>query len=193
MTPADPEIALLVQRALRVATPTLGDFAKRLGVTYDAVRKWSTARSTPRADSIAGLAALLDEQADVLRGIARELRQGDRWGASSRKPGVIGDIMHNIARRHLPNLPLYNTVATVFAEFVDDMPDDLLEALERSGWRVARDGVGPTIEGFEAFPASAVQRLGGEYDRARLSEEERVKLALLGLWQIANVERGGTD
>jgi transcriptional regulator with XRE-family HTH domain len=74
MTPADKELALLIQRALKAATPTLGDIAKRLGVSYDAVRSWSIARSSPQPESVAALASLLDEQADVLRGIAADLR-----------------------------------------------------------------------------------------------------------------------
>lgn len=80
MTPANPEVALLVQRALRAATPTLGDVADRLDVSYDAVRSWSIGRSSPREATVGALADLLDQQADVLRGIAAELRSGDRSG-----------------------------------------------------------------------------------------------------------------
>lgn len=74
MTPADPEVSLLVQRALKAATPTLGDVAKRLGVSYDAVRSWSIGRSSPQPESVTALAQLVDEQADILRGIAADLR-----------------------------------------------------------------------------------------------------------------------
>ena len=74
MTPANPEVALLVQRALKAATPTLGDVAERLKVSYDAVRSWSIGRSSPREETVGALADLLDQQADVLRGIAAELR-----------------------------------------------------------------------------------------------------------------------
>lgn len=74
MVPSNPEVALLVQRALRAATPTLGDLAEQLHVSYDAVRSWSIGRSSPRGETVAALAALLDGQADVLRGIAAELR-----------------------------------------------------------------------------------------------------------------------
>ena len=82
---------MLVSRALKEATPTLGDLADRLssrkrekageeagGVSYDAVRSWSIGRSTPNPDHRALLAELLDEQADRLRGLAAELREGDR-------------------------------------------------------------------------------------------------------------------
>jgi transcriptional regulator with XRE-family HTH domain len=65
---------LLVQRALKAATPTLGDVAERMGVSYDAVRSWSIGRSSPKEESVSALAELLDRQADVLRGIAAELR-----------------------------------------------------------------------------------------------------------------------
>lgn len=74
MTPADKEVALLVQRALKAATPTLGDVAEAIGVSYDAVRSWSIGRSSPKPESVAALAELLDQRADVLRGIAVELR-----------------------------------------------------------------------------------------------------------------------
>ncbi len=75
MTPADKEVSLLVQRALKASSVSLGDIAKGLGVSYDAVRSWSIGRSSPQDDNVAALATLLDEQADVLRGIALELRQ----------------------------------------------------------------------------------------------------------------------
>lgn len=78
MVPLNPEVALLVQRALKAATPTLADVAGRLGVSYDAVRSWSIGRSSPKDESVAGLAQLLDEQADILRGVAAELRSESR-------------------------------------------------------------------------------------------------------------------
>lgn len=77
----------MVSRALKEATPTLGELADRLtarkrretgddeaGVSYDAVRSWSIGRSTPSAAHRALLAEVLDEQADRLRGLAMELR-----------------------------------------------------------------------------------------------------------------------
>lgn len=87
MTPRDTETSLKVSRALKEATPTLGDIAGQLstrkreregdastGVSYDAVRSWSIGRSTPTSEHRVLLAQLLDEQADRLRGLARELR-----------------------------------------------------------------------------------------------------------------------
>ena len=75
MTPTDLETSLLIRRALRAATLSFTDIAQRVGVSYDAVRSWSIGRSVPRAANAAALATLLDEQADVLRGIALELRE----------------------------------------------------------------------------------------------------------------------
>ena len=71
----DKEITRMVSRAIKLATPGLTDLAKRLGVSYDAVRSWSIGRTTPKQENLGELADYMDEQADRLRGMAAELRR----------------------------------------------------------------------------------------------------------------------
>lgn len=70
----DEDVTRMISRAIGVATPSMTDIAKRLGVSYDTVRSWSIGRTTPKADNLKELATYFDEQADRLRGLASEIR-----------------------------------------------------------------------------------------------------------------------
>ena len=65
----------LVARAIGVMSPSKGDLAKLLGLSYDCVRSWSIGRTNPNEENRKKLADLLDTQAHLLRQLAMELRR----------------------------------------------------------------------------------------------------------------------
>lgn len=63
------------QRALNALAPTVRNIADELGVGESTVTAWRAGRRTPSAKNLRKIAALADEQADTLRGVAVELRR----------------------------------------------------------------------------------------------------------------------
>jgi lambda repressor-like predicted transcriptional regulator len=72
------ELAMLVEEALKNATPTMRAIADRAGLSYGTLRSWSVRRRRPRKANLEQLAAAFDEQAEVLREYAHRLRTAAR-------------------------------------------------------------------------------------------------------------------
>lgn len=70
----DEEVAMLTKRALQAAAPDLKALAEESDLNYGTMRAWSAGTRTPSADNLERIAELLDDRADRLRGLARELR-----------------------------------------------------------------------------------------------------------------------
>lgn len=71
----DKELALLAARALAAVAPPLKDVADASGISYGTAKAWRAGIRTPSAENLEKLAEVLDGRADVLRGLALELRR----------------------------------------------------------------------------------------------------------------------
>ena len=70
-----PEVTMLAQRTLQAPTPSIRELAKQIDAPYQTFRSWRSGLRSPTADSLRAIAQLADTRADVLRGLAVELRR----------------------------------------------------------------------------------------------------------------------
>lgn len=104
---------------------------------------------------------------------------------------TLDTILAEVWTRHRPGTHLYGTVASVFAGFVGEIDPNDLDAMARTGFRALHDRTLPVLpEGVDllsrhASQAMAEGRFGTEYDPAMFSQEDRVRLAIVGVWTIA--------
>jgi transcriptional regulator with XRE-family HTH domain len=71
----EPEVTMLAQRCIVALTPTVRELAEQLGVPYRTFRSWRAGIRSPSSDTLRQIAELADQRADVLRGLAVELRR----------------------------------------------------------------------------------------------------------------------
>lgn len=72
---SDIEASMTAQRALHTLAPGVKGIASELDVSAQAVTSWRSGRRTPSAENLRKIAALADERADQLRGVAVEIRR----------------------------------------------------------------------------------------------------------------------
>jgi transcriptional regulator with XRE-family HTH domain len=70
----DREVALLVKRTLEAVAPELKQIAEERGLNYSTMLSWRSGSRTPSSDNLSRIAELADQRADLLRGLAVELR-----------------------------------------------------------------------------------------------------------------------
>jgi DNA-binding transcriptional regulator YiaG len=66
---------MLTERLLQTLTPSIRELATQVGVPYQTLRSWRSGLRSPSSDAMRTLADLADRRADVLRGLAVELRR----------------------------------------------------------------------------------------------------------------------
>jgi transcriptional regulator with XRE-family HTH domain len=66
---------MLVKRALEAAAPEIKTLSDDSGLNYGTLRAWRAGLRSPSAENREKIAALLDRRADLLRGLAEELRR----------------------------------------------------------------------------------------------------------------------
>lgn len=71
----DEEAAMSAQRALHAIAPGVKEIADNLDVSESTVTSWRAGRRTPSKENLHRIAALADQKADTLRGVAVELRR----------------------------------------------------------------------------------------------------------------------
>ena len=71
----EPEVTMLAQRTLQALSPSVRHIAELCGVPYRTFRSWRSGTRSPSASSLRTIAKLADDRADVLRGLAVELRR----------------------------------------------------------------------------------------------------------------------
>ena len=70
------EVAMLAKRALEAITPEIRDIAAESGINYGTLRSWRAGVRSPGPDNLLKIADMADRRADILRGLAAELRAG---------------------------------------------------------------------------------------------------------------------
>jgi len=66
---------MLAQRTLQALTPSIREVAQAVGAPYQTFRSWRSGLRSPSAESLRAIAEVADNRADVLRGLAVELRR----------------------------------------------------------------------------------------------------------------------
>lgn len=74
---------MLVKRALQAVAPDLKELAEEGELNYGTMRAWSAGARTPGKENLERIAALLDNRADTLRGLAVEIRKAANDSSNS--------------------------------------------------------------------------------------------------------------
>jgi transcriptional regulator with XRE-family HTH domain len=74
MTPRG-DLPVIMQRALKLATPSLRQLAEETGITYASLKAWSAGHRTPNAENANIVADALKARAAALAELAERLRR----------------------------------------------------------------------------------------------------------------------